>query len=413
VLFGEMRARPVPRSRQAQLLRGLLEEWWFGGTAPGLLPEVTRALTTTAAAVTRAIDCQPPVGDAVPRQLVDAQRAMWRAVEERVLPTWERLQEADRAEGIGPLSGRELEELLALLGAAAHLLARAGGGRPGLPGGGGLSFVMEGEASPSEGRAPTSAAEAISAALHTDGSDDYLAAWRRVQSMSDRVADEFLRLLMPMRRLRWSKGHPWGARLDVKRAMQFSADPRRANDLWMRPLVPDRRDPAFMLLLDRSASMGSRGRIAAAFDGLVLLVEALRRIGVPATVASFARDERVDLGADDAVDEEGRRRVGRLLKGCNGGTNLAGALKAARTRFARTSATQRVLFVLSDGEPDSFDGAKAAVAGLEADGVRCVGLGLGRETRSLTRLFPTSAVDLPVEQLPGRLASLLQDALAA
>ena len=79
-----------------------------------------------------------------------------------------------------------------------------------------------------------------------------------------------------------------------------------------------------------------------------------RRCG---TGCRTATDERVDLGAEDAVDDAGRWQVGRLLKGCNGGTNKASALRAAHGRFSRSAATQRVLFVLGDGQPDNVEAA--------------------------------------------------------
>ncbi|MFM2152979.1 MAG: hypothetical protein RL199_1414 [Pseudomonadota bacterium] len=418
VLFGEMRAAPVPRSRRAQMMRGLLETWWFGTTVPGLLPEVLAALRSTSGAVERAIDCQPPVGEATSRALFEAQQAMWRAVETGVLPAWERLEQQDIDEGLGELSQRELDQLLELLGSGFHLVPSQGGRDRGLlPGASGVTLRLEGgggrEATAGDRTPSDTAARALSASLHTDGTDAYLAAWRRVQPMADRVADEFLRRLEPNRRLRWSRGHPWGTRLDLRRAMQFSADPRRANDLWMRPLVPHRRDPAFLLLVDRSGSMAAHGRMEAAFDGLVLLVEALRRIGVPATVASFARDHRVDLGEADALDDAGRRKLGRLLGGCSGSTDLSAALRGARSRLAASAATPKLLFVLSDGQPDDADTARAAVAAMEGDGVHCVGLGLGPETRALGELFRTAAAGLTVQELPGRLAGLLHEALAA
>jgi hypothetical protein len=405
VLFGEMRASPQPRARRSQFARALLEQWWFGAPSAGLHPAVQTALTQTAQPVSDAIACQPPTDALDPARVLRAQRGMWASVQSGVLPVWERLGALDQADGLGATGDEELQRLLAMLGAAGHLQSgTAAGATRRAP----TAARSQGAGA---GAARDAARAAIARTLGTDGSDDYLRAWKSVQALTDRVADELLRTLLPRRRMRWTHGHPWGTRLDLRRAMQFSADPRLHDRLWMRPVLPDRRDPEIVLLLDRSGSMRSESRMQRAFEALVLLVEAARRVGVPTAVWSFANDARRDLATDTELDAEGRKAVGRLLSDCDGSTDLTAALRAVRAAFAESSAGQKLLFVLSDGEPNDRDSAAAGIAALERDGVRCIGLGLGQGTAPLRELFAIAAVEVPVTAIAARIGELLLRAL--
>jgi hypothetical protein len=310
------------------------------------------------------------------------QLAMWQTVEAGILPTWRHLAEADERDGLKPLAVREEYELQRRTGASTHAGSRH----------------ME--------RDPRTA---LARALGTDGRDAYLAAWKRVHALADRVAEEFLRVLLPQTRLRWARDHASGSRLDVRRAMEFDQNARGYNRLWLRTVAPTRSSSEFVLLLDRSQSMGEHGRMAGAFDAMVLLVEAARRVGARTSVWSFAGALRQDLAADDALDDVGRRTVGKLLRDADGSTCLHEALYAVREHFARSTATDRVLFVLSDGEPEDERLARSALNELREDGVRCVGLGIGPRTAGVASLFDRARAEVPVE----RVAEGLRDLLAA
>jgi len=197
------------------------------------------------------------------------------------------------------------------------------------------------------------------------------------------VGDELLRRLVPEQRLRWTTGHPSGARLDLRQAVAFEADRSRYRSLWSRPVLPVRRDPAVLLLVDRSGSMTDGERMRHAFDGLVLLVEVCRRVGVPAAVWSFASRCREERAWEAPLDAATRRR---------------GAPK--------------LLFVLSDGEPDNAAAATAAVHRLDEAGIGSIGLGLGSEAGGLSRLFPRSVTGIPPARLVDHLGALLESTLA-
>lgn len=400
-----VRTGPLPRSRQAQFTWGVLETWWFGGLSPGLLPEVLEALEATRQPVVEATACQPPLDENEPLMLA-AQQGMWNVVKARIAPIWDRLVTADEREGIGSLAA---EEMANLTGAPAFNGTASGS----------MSvrrlLGAETDRSSSAGGANTAAeaSSAISAALGTDGRDTYLAAWRRVAPLAESLGDELLRELVPNQRLRWTRGHPSGTRIDIRRAMQFTADPRLYRSLWMRPVVPTRQDPAFLMLIDRSASMTDDTRIESAFDGLVLLTEVCRRIGVHTAAASFASDYREELPWDGPLDDSARRRLGLLLRSCDGNTRLGLALSRVRRMLARHHGSPKIVIVLSDGAPSDPDLVKREVAGMQHEGIHAIGLGLGKGTTNLADLFPHAITDIPPAALVGRITELIRESMIA
>lgn len=159
--------------------------------------------------------------------------------------------------------------------------------------------------------------------------------------------------------------------------------------------------------------MTEHGRIDRAFEGMVLLTEVCRRIGVAATVWSFADDVREELTWDAAVDGPARRRLGMLPDACQGNTNMAEALDAVGGAFAARRGEPKLLFVIGDGEPNRHEPTLAAVQRLEAAGVATVGLGLGDGTAGLARYFQSSVTEIAAERLVDHVADLLGQALVA
>lgn len=405
VFYGLCRRQPLPRSRQVQFLRGILELWWYGAVTAGTAADVTVALDGCRDAVAAAVACQPPVDDDPPGVRA-AQRSMWDIVRARLVPVWERLVTLDRRDGLGRVAADETREFLRLTGcpsrragSTARMLRsteRDVGQRPGRPPSGGRR------------RSCRPAADATAG----DRGDAYLEAWRRIAAAADRVGDELLRRLVPEQRLRWTAGHPSGARLDLRQAVAFEADRTLYRSLWSRPVLPVRREPSVLLLVDRSGSMMEGERMRHAFDGLVLLVEVCRRVGVPAAVWSFASRCREELAWEVPLDTATRRRLGKLPASCNGMTHMAPALDAVRDALERRRAGPKLLFVLSDGEPDNAAATTAAVQRLAEGGIGTIGLGLGADTAGLSRYFQRSVTGIPPERLVDHLGGLLESTLA-
>ncbi len=420
VFYGFNRCKSLPRSRQVQFLLGILELWWHGTTAIGTLSEVLAALDACRSSVAAATACQPPLDDN-PDGILASQRAMWKIVRDRILPTWERLVGMDRREGIQRLAGSELGAFAERTGCPGRRLT-CGSARLRPRSARSRSCATLREVPPSVERPTTLRKERSTegacqpdafAIAQADGTDRYLAALRTIAPVADRLGDELLRVLAPRQRMRWLSGQPWGPRLEIRKAMQFEADPQAYRSLWCRPVPSHRRDPAVLLLVDRSASMSHDGLIDRAFEGTVLLTEVCRRIGVPAAVWSFANVVREELKWDAGIDSPARRRLGLLPDTCNGNTDMAAALTFIGRRFAARRGDPKLLFVIGDGEPDKHDATLDAVGRLEADGIITVGLGLGPGTAGLARYFQNAVTEIPPERIVDHMAVLLGEAILA
>jgi hypothetical protein len=391
-LYGVVHRQPLQRSRQVQFLRSILELWWLGAAPEGILPEVAAALVTCRQALADAPACQPPLDDDH-QKILASQRGMWEIVRARIVPTWDRLVDLDRREGIEALADSEMQQFIGM-----------GPGQSDQ----GLRRLGETDG----GRGTRDAASRISAELRTDGSDGYLAAWGRIAHLADSLGDELMRRLVPRQRLRWTTGHAFGSRVDLRTAMQFEADPRQYRRLWMQPVLPHRCNPAVAVLVDRSGSMQGP-RIERSFEGLVLLLEVCHRIGVPAAAWSFARNVNQEIAWDTTLDEPARRRLGTLPARVGDLTLMAPALNAVGTAFAARKADPKILFVLGDGHADEAEHVRQAVSRLENDGVIVIGLGLGEGTDALANLFTRSKTGLPADRIVESVAELLSETLLA
>ena len=398
-----VRERALPRSRQVQFLLGMLERGYFGEVTHGTLPEVVGSLDACRSAIARAVACQPPGADD-PALVLASQRSMWEIVRDGILPTWQRLVELDRSEGISSLARRELEALMECIGGASPCRGNRSGARRGT--------VQRRLPQPGHADRHAHRKDGPSVA-YTNGANRYEAAWKRVAPVADRLGNELLRVLVPRRRMRWSAGHPTGPRLETRRAMQFEADPRHYSELWSRPILPHRREPAVMLLVDRSSSMKSNRLIDRALEGTALLTEVCHRVGVPAAVWSFAHSTTAEVGWDTRLDDDARARLGCIPERCEGATEMAAALAIVSRDFSSRHANPKILFMISDGAPDRERETINAVRRLETQGITAIGLGLGDETAGLAKFFRLSVTGIAPERLVDHVGELLGEVLLA
>jgi hypothetical protein len=256
--------------------------------------------------------------------------------------------------------------------------------------------------------------------------NDYERALARVAGGIDRLARVLEMVLRPRRRLRERAGYPTGHRVDLRRLVACEADPRRHAEIWARKTVPDRRRVAFSLLVDLSASMRGE-KVQAALCGTVLLVETLARLEVPFAVNGF-QDEIIPFWAPgERLTPSARARIGLMpleVQGSRpGGHNMPGSnddgpcLLAASREILAYPATDRVLIVVSDGQPagrhSDADDLRAAVAALTARrcGLDLIGVGIGPDTEHVGLFYPAAIAGVPVDRLAEEIGGLLERVL--
>ncbi len=432
ILFGNLRRADSRAGAAAQFLMGILAHWWYGEAPTGMLPEAAEALAATLPAIAAAVEAQPPgvpLAEGQVRALYAAhpvaraylpqdlriqpsadaciarmaQYRAWEIIHARVVPAFRALTDADAAAKREQRSA--FEALLDQL-AAGHIEDPDGRLR------GALEGIAEAPDAGAASSGTQATREAVQAAFELDPTDRYLTVWQRLHPSIDALSRDLLEIFERRNRSRITRGHASGTRIHLPAAMQFEARPDTYRTLWERRTTPQRIDPCFVLLVDTSASM--RGaRIAATFDGIVLLCEVAARVGMPLEVFQFNEGCTRVHAWDDGVDEGLRRRLGGLPDAVTGGTCLGEALGTVRRRVAELPFRDLFVLVLSDGETTDPEVATRHLDALRRGGATCMGLGLGPEARALRDVFPDAPVGISVEEVPGRLVAALRSSVGA
>ena len=202
----------------------------------------------------------------------------------------------------------------------------------------------------------------------------------------DLLSEQLIRVFQLTTRMRWLRGYPSGARLDIRKAMSLKADRVATAILWQRKSQPKRIEPAFVMLLDRSGSMNGEN-IEGAFKGLVLVSEVCALFISSLCSVLFFDSHRQDHSHEDTLDEAQRTRLGSLANNTNGGTQMGNTLASVYDYMHQLPQKDRCLIVLSDGVPNNGSLVKEQVRRLENNGVTCIGLGVGAGTDKLESFF--------------------------
>ena len=217
-------------------------------------------------------------------------------------------------------------------------------------------------------------------------------------------------------------GYPSGHRVSLKRLMAFEADPRRYSGLWSRKRTPQQKDPAVSLLIDLSGSMAG-DKCDAALKGAILLVEALDRVGIPFAVNGFQDCLIPFVRLGECMTSEVRARIGGMPDEVYG-TRMSGnnkpqfnddgpCVRQAAEALAQWPATDRLLIVISDGQPagkhsgpSDLEDALAEIDAMPA-APRVVGLGLGKDTRHVEKYYEHAVAEVPPNNLPDELRTIV------
>lgn len=221
----------------------------------------------------------------------------------------------------------------------------------------------------------------------------------------------------------WSGGQRRGKRLDLRGLVQARIDPDHTRIMARRIPAPTRTAASLCLLVDLSGSMrGARIAHAAAAVG-ALGAAFTRTAGLDWRIEGF-QDVLIPIARHGTPFDpaEARRLMHEEADNTRAGGNNAAShnddgpcLREATAALPRRPGISRVVIVLSDGLPSgrrsNSEDLRNAVADLTADGVRLVGLGVGADTGHVTRFYPDSRADIPLEDLADAVSTALGAAL--
>ena len=202
-----------------------------------------------------------------------------------------------------------------------------------------------------------------------------------------------------------------GKQVNLRALQRWEADKARG---FTRPATvfdrverPTHRRYAISLLVDRSGSMAGE-RMTETFRGVVLLAEVLNRLGVPLSIHGFNNSTQQYKAYSEQLNEQARNTLSGLAQWPDGGTNMSKAIAKTSSLLHEQSADSHFLLVLTDGKPDYPELTKKEIAKAQSKKQAVVGVGLGQGTGFVTELFPQGIGNILVDDIPTKLAELLE-----
>ena len=200
-----------------------------------------------------------------------------------------------------------------------------------------------------------------------------------------------------------------GNRLDCRRLWKVRTGDTR---VFEKKIEGHKQDTAIQLLIDRSTSM--RNRICVATDAALAVALAMDGVqGVTTSVAAFPYTQKGN--ADDVLlisefGESFRKVASRFpAVGVQGCTPMAEALLWSGYHLHATTQNRKILFVITDGQPDTQKSATDVISSLEQSGVEVMGLGINVD---VSHLFATSGLLNDINELAMTVFNMLKEKLA-
>ena len=248
---------------------------------------------------------------------------------------------------------------------------------------------------------------------------------REVLPLIDELEGDLRDIFVARRSQRWLSGFKSGKRLDIKKRMQEKALRVSAveSKAWQKRELPQEKDYAITLLVDLSGSMRGQ-KIRETFKAAIVLAEVLNRLSVNTEILGFNDRlyEYQPFGQD--MGQGIRDLMGGMLKEVDtpaAAYNDDGwAVQQASERLAQQKATEKFLFVLSDGLPEEsgthprsqYDLAKVIAQILQETDQKLIGLGIGSGTEHVERYYPNSVANIGVRDMADKLAGVIREAIA-
>ena len=204
-----------------------------------------------------------------------------------------------------------------------------------------------------------------------------------------------------------------GTSIHVPRLMQRRGSGSPQRDVFLRRIVPSRRDYRFSLLLDESGSMRQNGRAERAICTTVLFAEVLERLRIPFEVAGFHSAQIVHKTYQEQLGEPQKTHLVQEIHRAMGGgsTHDVKAVKEALDRMEEEAGSERFILVVTDGAGNGPGKMSEAIDRALAGGVRLVGIGVGEGVEHVKRQYTEHVTVDRVRDLPTAVANRLEKLL--
>ncbi|TJY57275.1 hypothetical protein E4T66_17880 [Sinimarinibacterium sp. CAU 1509] len=164
------------------------------------------------------------------------------------------------------------------------------------------------------------------------------------------------------------------------------------------------RQTAVELLVDVSGSMSGSASVLAA-QAAVAVAEACAAVQIPFAVSAFGSNSYWALKRFDQVLVDAHASLGALPLLAAGGTPLGEAMELSAMNLLGRPEARKILFCVTDGDPNNRSHARAMVEGLKGH-LEVVGVGIGGH--SCEGLFDDFITVPRIEDLGGELINYLR-----
>lgn len=235
------------------------------------------------------------------------------------------------------------------------------------------------------------------------------------ENFIDSIQDTFaLRHTLSQRARAWCESFSMqtqkGARINVVRAANICAGETR---IFKDKILYDDYSTSIHVLVDASGSMlfsddpNGKNRNEEACQAALMLALALERIDGIKTMVTFFPGENGEFDVALFANELASNVARRFDQAARGSTPLAQALWYAASCVNHLQCKRNIIFVLTDGVPDSILQTQAALKYIDAQGIETYGIGI--KSDFIQKLIKKSAVINSVSDLKAVMLKLFSD----
>ncbi len=220
--------------------------------------------------------------------------------------------------------------------------------------------------------------------------------------------------LLPQEEERWGGAYIRGKRLNFRKIP--TEVPIRRGKIYARKEVPERKNLAFELLLDVSASMRKEDKITNAIRSLILFSEVLDRLGMPFSVKVFNESVYEIKGFEEDYRTV-KARIMEVASRIGGGTDLGKAVSVGLESlelFTKKTGMRGIMILFTDGEPTrgiKGEDLKSYILQVKQR-FPVVGVGVGEATRMVKEYFDRTGISVQdISKLPSAFSFVIENQL--
>jgi uncharacterized protein with von Willebrand factor type A (vWA) domain len=243
---------------------------------------------------------------------------------------------------------------------------------------------------------------------------------REIAPTINQLENDLRAIFQKRRQSHRESGRRSGPSLNINRFIAERASGRpaietKAFEAKTRPLE---RDYAVLILVDVSGSM--EDKIHPAFAATVACTEALSRLKIQHAIYGFNDALHPYKLFDEKTDPIALEKIeGEVLTRAAAYNNDGWAIQQVAKKLMAAKERERILIVLSDGEPvpsskysgEQYELKKTTRQIEEGRKIRLMGLGMGPGTEHVDTYYSNSRANIPIEDLPHELSTVLREAI--